>query len=302
LVKYGKEEYQVRLSSQEEQVIEFISKKLANGKRIHELELLSRTMEYHHGIINLLKQSLQKKYDISLTEHSAKNVVNVMTNQFPSGTGKNTYSDCIFLEEDKSTGDYNITSSFESMLDNPEFYTILKELVEFGIQRYQSSYSTCYQDTSLVLYQKYTYEDVCRLLNWEKNEIPVNMGGYKYDHQTKTLPVFVNYDKEEDIQDTIKYEDHFISDSKLITISKQNRTIESKDVQNFLYSQQRGIKVELFVRKNKIDKEFYYLGSMIATDPVREFVMNNTDKTAVEINWVMDTPVREDIYEYITNG
>ena len=32
-----------------------------------------------------------------------------------------------------------------------------------------------------------------------------------------------------------------------------------------------------------------------------EFVMANTDKTAVEIEWQLGTPVREDIYEYIVN-
>ena len=38
---------------------------------------------------------------------------------------------------------------------------------------------------SFVLYQKYTYEDVCRLLNWEINEVPLNIGGYKYDKKRR---------------------------------------------------------------------------------------------------------------------
>lgn len=52
LLKYEKE-YTIRLSEDEEKVIEFISKKLASGKRIHELELLKRTLQYRHGIIGL---------------------------------------------------------------------------------------------------------------------------------------------------------------------------------------------------------------------------------------------------------
>lgn len=162
-----------------------------------------------------------------------------------------------------------------------------------------------YQDTDLVLYQKYTYEDVCRLLNWERNEVPLNIGGYKYDKKTKTFPVFINYDKQENISDTTKYEDHFTSYNRLIAISKSGRSIESEDVQNFLNAKERGIDVQLFVRKNKddkISKEFYYLGRMISTGFVKEFIMPNTDKTAVEIEWALDTPVREDIYEYIVNG
>lgn len=41
---------------------------------------------------------------------------------------------------------------------------------------------------------------------------------------------------------------------------------------------------------------------MQATGEVSEFTMPNTDKTAVEIEWLLDRPVREDIYEYIING
>ena len=181
----------------------------------------------------------------------------------------------------------------------------LEELIEFGISRYQVNYSNIYQDTNMVLYQKYTYEDVCRLLNWETGEVPLNIGGYKYDKNTKTFPVFINYDKDDDIQDTIKYEDHFTSINRLIAISKGGRTLASEDVQNFLYHKERNITVELFVRKNKddkISKEFYYLGKMNSTGKANEFIMSNTDKTAVEIEWELDTPVREDIYEYIVNG
>ena len=303
LVKYEKE-YEVRLSASEEKVVEFVSRKLASGKRIHELALLNRMLRYRHGFFSIWKEEMAENYGIELQDKTVKNVVNVMTNEFPTGSGKKTYADCIFLEKTERK-EYDISDEFYSMLQNPDFYRILKELVEFGISRYKENYSHRYQDTSFVLYQKYTYEDVCRLLEWENNEVPLNLGGYKYDRKTKTFPVFINYDKEEDIQDTIKYEDHFVSPNRLIAISKQSRTKDSEDVQNFLHAQERGIDVELFVRKNKddkISKEFYYLGRMKATGEATEFIMANTDKTAVEIEWELDTPVREDIYEYIVNN
>lgn len=59
LVKYEKG-YTIRLSEDEEKVIEFISKKLASGKRIHELELLRRLMKYRHGLMNILKNHCRK--------------------------------------------------------------------------------------------------------------------------------------------------------------------------------------------------------------------------------------------------
>ncbi len=299
LVKYEKE-YDIRLSPEEEKVVEFISKKLASGKRIHELELLNRLIEYRHGVLGGLRNSLRENYGISMNESADKNIVNMMSNEFPSGSGKKTYDSCVFIEEEGS--EYGISGSFDKMLRNPDFYRMIKELIEFGVYRYRTNYSSRYQDTNFVLYQKYTYEDACRLLNWEHNEVPLNIGGYKYDKKTKTFPVFINYDKAEDISDTTKYEDHFINASTLIAVSKSGRTLQSDDVQNFLYAKERGIDVHLFVRKNKddkISKEFYYLGRMSASGKAEEFCMANTTKTAVEIEWILDTPVQDDIYQYI---
>lgn len=308
LVKYEKE-YKIRLSENEEKVIEFVSKKLANGKRIQELRMLKRMLAYARGSSKLglfagLSEDM-KEYGKIVSQNQKENIVNVMTNEFPAGSGKKTYFQCVFIEDDGT--DYKPTKTFMQMLLNDKFYEMLQELVEFGIRRYERNYKNTYKQTDLVLYQKYTYEDVCRLLNWEQNEVPLNIGGYKFDKKTKTFPVFINYDKSENISDTTKYEDHFIPGSRdrLIAISKSGRTLKSEDVQNFLKAKERGIQVELFVRKNKddkISKEFYYLGHMTASGNTKEFTMVNTEKTAVEIEWILDVPVREDIYEYIVNS
>jgi len=308
LVKYEKE-YKIRLSENEEKVIEFVSKKLANGKRIQELRMLKRMLAYARGSSKLglfagLSEDM-KEYGKIVSQNQKENIVNVMTNEFPAGSGKKTYSQCVFIEDDGT--DYKPTKTFMQMLLNDKFYEMLQELVEFGIRCYERNYKNTYKQTDLVLYQKYTYEDVCRLLNWEQNEVPLNIGGYKFDKKTKTFPVFINYDKSENISDTTKYEDHFIPGSRdrLIAISKSGRTLKSEDVQNFLKAKERGIQVELFVRKNKddkISKEFYYLGHMTASGNTKEFTMVNTEKTAVEIEWILDVPVREDIYEYIVNS
>jgi hypothetical protein len=303
LVKYEKE-YTVRLSKDEENIIEFVSKKFANGKRIQELQMLKRMLFFAEGMTGMglfrgLAEDL-KCYGKELNDTQRKNLTNVMTNEFPSGAAKKTYFDCVLIEKDAE--DYKPKESFIQLLKNKEFRTMLNELVDFGISRYRRDYSDSFKDTDLVLYQKYTYEDVCRLLNWENNEVPLKIGGYKYDKKTKTFPVFINYEKADDISDTTKYEDHFVNNRTLIAISKSGRTIKSEDVQNFLKAEERGIHVELFVRKNKddkISKEFYYLGPMKATGNVEEFTMANTDKTAVEIEWELEEPIREDLYEYI---
>lgn len=299
LMKYEKE-YTIRLNETEEKFIEFISKKLANGKRMLELEMINCTLIYRNHLFAKLKEILKEKYVHELTELEKISIKNILTNEFPTGSQAKTYEKCIFIEQEGD--DFRITNEFDQLLENQAFKNMIQELIIFGLSRYQTQYSNTYQDTSLVLYKKYTYEDVCRLLNWEHGEVALNIGGYKYDKHTKTFPVFINYDKADDISATTKYEDHFINNATLVAISKSGRSTKSEDVQNFLHAYERGIKVPLFVRKNKDDKvskEFYFLGYMNASGKTEEIIMPGTTKSAVEIEWTLKVPVREDIYEYI---
>ena len=177
------------------------------------------------------------------------------------------------------------------------------EVLDFARVRYEAYYKS---DSEFVVGKKYTYEDVFRLLNWKKNEVALNVGGYKFDAQTKTYPVFVNYDKSLEINDTIRYEDRFVDQSSLVAISKSKRTLESSDVRTAVESKRLGVKMYLFVRKNKDDmesKEFYYLGR-IHHEPgglLEEFVMPNTDVSAVEIEYKLETPVEKNLYDYLTS-
>ena len=161
LVKYEKD-YKIRLSQEEEKIVEFISKKLANGKRIQELQLLKRTLLYANGLSKCglftgLSQDLLT-YGKSISKEQQENIINVMTNEFPAGSGKKTYSQCVFIE--KEGNDYKPTKTFLEMLSDRDFYNVIKELVNFGISRYERDYKQSYDVTDFVLYQKYTYEDV----------------------------------------------------------------------------------------------------------------------------------------------
>ena len=90
------------------------------------------------------------------------------------------------------------SKELEKELQSDIFRTLLTELVEYGIYRYNKYYkANLYRDTNFVLYEKYSFEDICKLFSWSINYVPLAIGGYKYDEQTKTLPVFINYDIDE---------------------------------------------------------------------------------------------------------
>lgn len=247
---------------------------------------------------NVLNVTYHKKLNLQTEESVVRN----LTNEFPKEEERKKYKDCVLIR--KSSEGYELEDKFEKMLnENLEFLKMVDELIQYGIENYQENYSDSYKDTDFQLYQKYTYEDVCRLLNWQRNMNAQNIGGYFYDATTKTLPVFINYDKAED---AIAYEDRFVTRENLIALSKHPRKVNSSDADHFFKRTEadKENKILLFVRKNKDDKEtkeFYFLGEVFAQGEPIPIKMEKTGDDAFEINYKLDVPVREDIYEYIVS-
>ena len=305
LVKYYTDEYQIKLNLDEETIVEFLSKKVTGMKRIHELALLKQLISRNERITayyNAFKKTLKKDYNKELPPVVEESMYRNLTNEFPKEEERKKYRSCVLIQ--KSSEGFELSDSFRTLLNsNSDFLAMVKEIIEYGIENYVENYADSYKNTDFSLYKKYTYEDVCRLLNWQKNLNAQNIGGYFYDSDTKTLPVFINYDKAED---AIAYEDRFVTRDSMIALSKHPRTIHSKDADHF-YKRTEADKenrIYLFVRKNKDDKEskeFYFLGEIYAEGAPNPIIMDKTGDNAFEIKYKLDVPVRDDIYEYIVS-
>lgn len=301
LVRADKE-YQVRLSKEQEQMIMFLFQKLASGKRPHELELLNIILnEDYCSLSEVWVANMQSKYGIVMDRFAIRTSINVLSHRFYNvGASAKTFEKCIFVAED--TKALAPAEGFLRNLHDDDFRTMLTDLVRFGLKRFERDYSRQSSENSFVHQMKYSYDDVCRLLNWEQNAVALNIGGYKYDAATKTFAVFINYEKADDIQDSIKYEDRFLSPSRLIALSKNKRTLESNEIKRI---QDPETRIELFVRKNKDDegsKEFYYLGRLHCDkDHLRE-ILNSQRQSMVEIGYRLETPVPTGLYEYLISN
>ncbi|MCR4955645.1 MAG: DUF3427 domain-containing protein, partial [Lachnospiraceae bacterium] len=270
LVKYYGNDYNVRLNAVEEEIIEFLSKKVTRMKRPHELLLLQFLINQENRMWVYFKAIMREGFQQNVDARMEESVYRNLTNQFAKEEERKKYSHCVLIS--KEDGKYQLDEKFRAMLmANPKFYDMVCELIAYGIDLCEEIYSDTYRDTNFTLYQKYTYEDVCRLLNWKKNMNAQNIGGYFYDSETKSLPVFINYHKAED---AIAYEDRFITSDKMIALSKHPRKINSSDADHFFKrtAEDKENRIFLFVRKNKDDKEakeFYFLGEVYAQgDPV----------------------------------
>lgn len=294
LQKYDKD-YTIRFNTIQEEILYFISYRFAKGKRIHELLALKLLLKNTSHLLMDIEQILTTKYHQEFTEQIKVSLIRNLTNLFTISNEQAKFSNCIFIKENDN--DYIISDIFKSALQDEKFYFQINEILNFALERYQKYYQNKYKDTNLVLYQKYTYEEVCYLLNWPQKINPNAMAGYFYEKTTHTLPVFINYiapDKKR-----VDYTNEFLSNTLITAYSKSNRKLDSSDAKHIYNANEEQNKLYLFVRKPSEDKEakeFYFLGEIIAQGKPEFAPKYNGFK----ILYKLDTPVRADIFDYLT--
>lgn len=306
LKKYEPEyKYKDSLSAVQEEMLQCISQKIADGKRIEELELLKRLIAYSSIYVSKYVAALSEKYQATLTEKKLNNVVKVLSNDFlPAKTQKKKYSNSVFVQ--KQDEKIVATDSFMKQLRSEAFVKLLQELLDYAIYRYKKNVEPYkYKNTDFVLYQKYSKSDVCRLLNWDKNINAQNIGGYFYDEKTKTLPVYITYRKDEEIADTQKYKDRFEGNGGFISTSKPGRGLaggkRKEDSREVTYFYDKETSIYLFLQKDKKETEYYFMGELNIYGKPEEVFREETQDTVLEFHYDMDVPVREDLYDYFAN-
>ena len=292
LQKYDKD-YKIKLSSEQEEVLAFICRRFGKGKRIFEILVLQIILNKAVDIFERLQIILREKYCRSLTKIEKISIINNLTNEFTISNEKSKYANCVFIKP--SADDFIISDKFSQMVNSAEFKQILQEILSFAHKQYTKYYADCYRETNFVLYRKYTYEEVCYLLNWQSKINPNAMAGYFYEKNTRTMPVFINYilpDKKR-----VDYANEFLSSSLITAYSKSNRKLNSSDARHIYNAEQEQNKLYLFVRKPNEDKEakeFYFLGEISAVGSPEYAPKYNGFKIVYKLH----TPVRDDIFDY----
>ena len=236
LQKYDKD-YTIRFNTIQEEILYFISYRFAKGKRIHELLALKLLLKNTSHLLMDIKQILTTKYHQELTEQIKVSLIRNLTNLFTISNEQAKFSNCIFIK--KSDNDYIINDIFKSVLQDEKFYFQINEILDFALERYQKYYQNKYKNTNLVLYQKYTYEEVCYLLNWPQKINPNAMAGYFYEKTTHTMPVFINYIAPN--KKRVDYTNEFLSNTLITAYSKSNRKLDSSDAKHIYNAKEEQI-------------------------------------------------------------
>ena len=298
--KDGDYSYNGKLSKTAENMLNFVSINLILSKKIEELILLRLILRNSQNLEEDFRSVMLTDYTKLIADYELEVSRKILTNNFvTSSVTKKKFNDCIFLDEYNKV--VKPSKELEKELQSNIFRTLLIELVEYGIYRYNKYYKdNLYRDTNFVLYEKYSFEDICKLFSWSINYVPLAIGGYKYDEQTKTLPVFINYDIDENSFNH-DYVHGFLPDNGFTSMSKPRRNLESKECEYFYKDE---TKIYLFMRKNKDDKDgariFYFLSEMKTVGEPELVHREKSGDTVLQFFYKLQTPLREDMYEYFT--
>lgn len=286
----------IELSEKEVKCLNFLTFEVLPGKRKHELLLLEYLVKNgkisKEDFINLLREN-HLATDVK-TISSVESVLNLtfLKAQELKKFGKEPL---VYF----NGSEYGLEEDFIHLLNRFEFRQAIEDIIQAGLIK-NLSYPAIF-----IVGQKYSRRDVAKLLNWAKDEPPLNIGGYKIDKETNTCPIFITYHKDDEINDTIKYEDELLNETTLKWFSKNKRTLESPDVQAILHSPTTGLDVKLFIIKDDAEGgDFYYLGNLnLIPSSVEEMVrpLEKGDESIVTMQFKLDHPISDPLYRYITN-
>lgn len=284
------------LSTYESAVLTMLSLEILNGKRKHELLLLE--LLYNRGEITHQDYvSLLQKENCLVNDKLLKSVQSIYDLSFFTKNNVEKYGQeaIIYLDENQV---YRFNKHIEkSLRENEQFKLYIEDIILCA--KIKNDEYAC--NKNLTLYEKYTRKEVCKFLNWEKDE-SATLFGYKTKHNT--CPIFITYHKDDSIEASVNYEDELLHKDLLRWFTRSNRTLKSKEVQTIIEAEENGIDLHIFVKKDDDEgTDFYYLGEAIPNKQsvAQRTMLNNKGKElpVVEMELSLNTPVEDHLYDYL---
>ena len=293
-------DYTIRFNNGEEATLEFVSSLLVNGKRPHELLILRMLMKGLNIDESAFKTELES-IGCNFRAEDYRSSITVLSKDFintQAEKSKYEYVD-FFDQKEIRIKQLSRALSFYTKLCQYNFRKELSDLIEYGLKKYEDYYKD-HDEDNMVLYQKYSRKDVCRLLNWDRDDSSTIYG---YKIKNGTCPIFVTYDKKENIASSTKYEDQFVNNKVFSWMTRSRVAIDSTESQEIIRYKENGLKICLFIKKSDGEgTDFYYMGKVKPIAWTETTIRNDIGKNLPIMNFQMELEhsVRNDIYDYFT--
>ena len=291
-------------------ILELFSNEINNCIRIEESLILMHLIEHSSLKKEKLKQLIESKYGYIVKDETIKSAINNLNFNFVTENHNKVLlpvSEIYKLSIIDETSDaLYLSNSFTQILLDENFKNHLIDNTQYSILKFDRLFSLKKYIDGFFLYNKYSRKDVFRVLNWDKNPLAQNVGGYMFNTERTNCAIFVNYHKEDDISSTTKYEEGFINKLEFEWMSKSKRTLTSPDIIS-IKNGGDSLRLPLFIKKsNDEGAAFYYMGDVrpiqgsFKQTTIKDDAKNNV--SVVKVKFRLNYPVDDALYTYITNS
>jgi superfamily II DNA or RNA helicase len=298
------------LTSRHSKVLELFSNEINNAIRVEESLILIHLIEQGTLKIERLKQIILNRFGYIVTDETIASAINNLNFNFVT---ENYNKELLPVSEihkltviDKIEDELFLNKRFIELLSHVNFKNHLIDNTNYSISKFERLFDFKKYIEGFVLYNKYSRKDVFRILNWDKNPLAQNVGGYMFNPERTNCAIFVNYHKEDGISSTTKYEEGFLNKLEFEWMSKSKTSLKTPAI----ISMKNGgneLRLPLFIKKsNDEGVAFYYMGDV---KPIQESFKQanikddaNNDVSVVKVKFRLNTPVDDALYNYITNS
>ncbi|WP_250130249.1 DUF3427 domain-containing protein [Jeotgalicoccus sp. WY2] len=278
------------LTNGQDRILTYLSKEIVDGKRVTEVLLLQQLFKGPVNKAEFQRDMNEKKYYMS--DETMRSIIRMFTLEFYTmqKTEKYKYP----LIEIRGENIY-LTKEFRSSLKDEYFRKKVEDVLELAILN-SNEYD---QSVQLTINEKYSRADVCRILNWEKDETST-IYGYKNKHNT--TPIFVNYNKNDDIDESVRYDDRFLDSHIFQWYTRKGTDLTSKINREIIEDYESDDTViHLFVKRDDEGVYHYYMGEvgidLKSTENASIGLMDNKHKVA-KMNFILEHPVDYNMYRF----
>lgn len=227
-------------------------------KRVYEFSIIKYLIYNEYINLNEAKSEILKHIN-HIDDISIVHAFNVLNQEYyDSGQLKNNIR-CFNLDNRILT----VTDEFKNIINNKKYRVYIEDVINYGIIRYEKEFGEEYYGVPfLKLYEQYQMVDIALLSNYTKIHSSFRGSGLLSNGREYFL--FIDLNKEQDIKESINYNDKFINRETFQWQSPNSTSQESDRGKNIIYNKERNINLHIFIRKYKtidrIVQPYIYIG------------------------------------------
>ncbi|MGL5989383.1 DEAD/DEAH box helicase [Cetobacterium sp.] len=264
-------------------------------KRVYEFVIAHEIISKKCSLIEADILKLVGKYiEIENLEHTKKTIKHAIDYLSGDYSDSQDLKRCspLFL---KSENGLEMSSILKKTLESEDVKKYILEVLDYGLLKYKENFNTKdYGFPFFKLYESYNMRDVALLCNYDmKHSAFRGSGLLKKDND---YFVFVDLHKDENIKESIKYNDKILDRYHFQWESPNATRIDSEIGKKIVKNKSYGIKIHIFLRKiKKIDSEiqqYIYIG--------KGDTVNYSGTKPIQTKLKLETPLSKEIYVELT--